>query len=100
MLHPGYERGIEPVWFPKEYLSAGESGFAGDYVDPVQKYDGRWVASFAPVAGSEFVVLVQQRYEPVVPRELWLLLILLLAAIVLTLAIKYLLPRSRKPVPA
>lgn len=59
LLHPEYERGIEPVWFPKEYLNAVESGFAGDYVDPVQEYDGRWVASFAPVAGSEFVVLVQ-----------------------------------------
>ncbi len=37
LLHPGYERGIEPVWFPKKYLSAVESGFAGDYVDPVHE---------------------------------------------------------------
>ena len=106
LLHPGYERGIEPGWFPGEYLSEVESGFAEDYQDPVallheesEEYSGRWLASFAPVAGSEFVVLVQRRFAPVVPEGLSLVLILLLAALLLTLAIKYLLPRSTKPAP-
>ena len=106
LLHPGYERGIEPEWFPEEYLSEVESRFAEDYRDPVaslheesEEYGGRWLASFAPVAGSEFVVLVQRRYAPVVPGGLWLVLILLFAVLLLTVAIKYLLPRSTGPAP-
>ena len=77
-----------------------------DYQDPVallndesaQDYVGRWVVSFAPVADSEFIVLVQQRYAPVVPRELWFVVTLLLAAIFLTLAVKHLFGPT-KPVP-
>ena len=107
LLHPAYERRIEPVWFPQEYLAGLESGSVTDYQDPVaalndesaRDYVGRWVVSFAPVADSEFIVLVQQRYEPVVPTELWFVGTLLLAAIFLTLAVKYMLPRRTKPVP-
>ncbi len=107
LLHPGYERGIEPVWFPENYLAALQSGSTGEYRDPVAllddeaagEYGGRWVASFAPVADSEFAVLVQQEYAPVIPVGLWIVVLLVLAAVLLTLAIKYLLPPSTKSVP-
>ncbi len=108
LLHPGYERGIEPVWFPEGYLAALESGSTGQYEDPVallddedaREYGGRWVASFDPVADSEFVVLVQRAYAPLMPTELWIVVVLVLAAVLLTLAIKYVFPRSTKPVAA
>ncbi len=106
LLHPAYERRIEPVWFPRKYLAGLESGSVTDYQDPVaslnnesaEDYTGRWVVSFAPVADSEFIVLVQQRYAPVVPRELLFVMTVLLAAIFLTLAVKYVLGPT-KPVP-
>ncbi len=57
------------------------------------------VVSFAPVADSRFVVLIQQRYQqryaPAVPWEVWLLVGLILAAICLTLAIRYVYHISR-----
>ncbi len=103
LLHPGYQRGIEPVWFPKHYLVAVEAGSTTDYQDPVlslndesaQQYEGRWAVSFAPVADSRFVVLIQQRYAPAVPWEVWLLVTLILTAICLTLAIRYVYRISR-----
>ena len=103
LLHPGYQRGIEPVWFPKHYLVAVEAGFTTDYQDPVlslsdesaQQYEGRWAVSFAPVADSRFVVLIQQRYAPAVPWEVWFLVTLILIAIFLTLAIRYVYRISR-----
>jgi hypothetical protein len=103
LLHPGYQRGIEPVWFPKHYLVAVEAGITTDYQDPVlslsdesaQQYEGRWAVSFAPVADSRFVVLIQQRYAPAVPWEVWFLVTLILIAIFLTLAIRYVYRISR-----
>ena len=71
LLHPAYERGTQPVW-----ISTGQAGTIGksiadnniaeNYHDPVvslsagvaEKYGGRWVASFAPVENSEFIVVV------------------------------------------
>ncbi|MEE8349168.1 MAG: protein kinase [Acidobacteriota bacterium] len=97
LLHPAYQRGIEPVWFPRDYLAAVQSGSAADYQDPVgsqnggavQRYEGRWVASFAPVADSEFVVLAQQRYVPVLPQEIWPMALWVFAAIILMVALRY-----------
>ncbi len=106
LLHPGYERGIDPVWFPESYLAAMDGGSTGEYRDPVAslnertagEYGGRWFASFAPVADSEFVVLVQQEYAPVVPVEFWLILGALLAAVLTALVIRNL--RSPRATPA
>lgn len=106
LLHPAYERGIEPVWFPERYLEAVQAGSTTDYEDPVaslndataQEYDGSWAASFALVADSDFVVLVQQRSASVVPGELWLAALLLAAAVSLLLAIRYARRSSQAPV--
>jgi hypothetical protein len=51
------------------YLADLADGEAGDYRDPVadlpgaaaERYRGSWMATFAPVVGTDFVVIVQQR---------------------------------------
>ena len=63
--------------------------------ESAQQYEGRWAVSFAPVADSRFVVLIQQRYAPAVPWEVWFLVTLILIAIFLTLAIRYVYRISR-----
>ena len=82
LFHPAYERGTQPVW-----ISTGQAGRIGksiadnniaeNYHDPVvslsaevaEKYGGRWVAGFAPVEDSEFIVVVQRRYSETIPAE-------------------------------
>lgn len=69
LLHPAYERRIEPAWYPENHLEALQAGIVENYRDPVASlgseaaihYVGSWVAVFAPVEDSEFVVMVQQR---------------------------------------
>lgn len=43
------------------------------YRDPVasrySKYDGRWLAGFAPVGNTEFAIIVQQRYDEAIPPD-------------------------------
>src|SRR5262249_43198912 len=64
------------------------------YEDPVAERDsrfaGRWLAGFAPVGNTEFVVVVQQRYDEVVESDQALLRDLLLwvaGALLLSLAV-------------
>ena len=56
--------------------------------EEAQKYGGRWVAVFEPVADTEFFVMVQQRPSPSIPMSIWLaaiaLLLTSLAAAILT----------------
>ncbi len=47
------------------------------------------------IPGCRFVVLNQQRYAPAVPWEVWFLVTLILIAIFLTLAIRYVYRISR-----
>jgi hypothetical protein len=69
LLHPAYVSGIEPRWLPRGYLPQLAAGEASSYRDPIadlpgasaRQYRGTWVATFAPVAGTDFVVVVQQR---------------------------------------
>ena len=106
LVHPAYEPGGPPVWFPEEQIAMIQNDCVDDYSGPVialdnpaaAEYVGRWTACFATVEGSRFVVVVQQRYVPLLPVELWIVVGLALAAVFLTLTIVYLLPRSTKPV--
>ena len=69
LLHPGYVSGIEPRWLPQRYLSGLARGEVASYRDPVAElpgeearaYRGTWVVTFAPIAGTDFIVAVQQR---------------------------------------
>jgi eukaryotic-like serine/threonine-protein kinase len=102
LLHPAYRRGDEAVALPAERLRAVPGAHSGDefrlpdprqalrpeqamdarYEDPVgardPRYAGRWLAGFAPVGDTEFVVIVQQRYGDVVDVDQRLFLDLLM----------------------
>jgi hypothetical protein len=103
LLHPGYGRGIEPKWFPLDRLADLRSGDVDDYRDPVtalggeaaSKYGGTWAASAAPVAGSPFIVMVQQRQSPG-PIGYGTLLILVVAVLMVATVLAYVRLRSHK----
>ncbi|MGH9238972.1 MAG: cache domain-containing protein [Vicinamibacterales bacterium] len=69
LLHPAYVSGIEPRWLPRRYLDDLQRGEVASYRDPVAElpgdaaraYGGTWVVTFAPIAGTDFIVAVQQR---------------------------------------
>ena len=86
LSHPAYRRGIPAVEFPDgsrvaaqlerdhaKELDLPDSSLIlppnGDYRDPVasvdEEYEGRWIAGFAPIGNTGFVVIVQQRFEDV-----------------------------------
>jgi hypothetical protein len=90
LYHPGYGKGADPVEFPYAkkvalrhdavadelfQLSDATLEIAPDdnYVDPVvalaKEYAGRWIAGFAPVGNTGFVVIVQQRFADAVSVE-------------------------------
>ena len=77
LLHPAYERRTPPVWIPKQWVETIRKSIADDYRDPTaslddpiaKRYEGRWIASFAPVEDSEFIVVVQRRYTETIPAE-------------------------------
>lgn len=90
LYHPGYRKGMDPVEFPylnkigvrPGLLSKQEFQLADsnrqispddNYLDPVssvaKEYAGRWIAGFAPVGNTGFVVVVQQRFEDAVSLE-------------------------------
>jgi serine/threonine protein kinase len=102
LLHPGYGRGIEPKWFPLDRLTDLRAGDVDDYRDPVtalgadvsRKYAGTWAASAAPVAGSPFFVMVQQRESPG-PIGYGTLLILVVAALAVATVLAYVRLRSQ-----
>jgi serine/threonine-protein kinase len=90
LLHPAYSPGEEAIPLSNERLRAVRQPRPGDefqlpevegrppldevtdrwYRDPVAARDlefgGRWLAAFAPVGNTEFVVIVQQRYDQLV----------------------------------
>jgi hypothetical protein len=75
LLHPGYERRSKPEWFPRDKLPALAAGIDENYHDPIaapgtttpDRFAGRWIAMFAPVPNSEFIVVVQQRGRSLLP---------------------------------
>ncbi len=90
LFHPGYRKGIDPVEFPSidkigmkpDLVSNQQTQLADsklrilpddNYIDPVssvaKEYAGRWIAGFAPVGNTSFVVVVQQRFEEAVSLE-------------------------------
>ena len=112
LYHPGYRKGIDPVEFPylrkigvrpdvisKQQFPLADSQLQispdDDYKDPVSsvlsEYGGRWIAGFAPVGNTGFVVVVQQRFEDAVSLEsstlwslaLWSVLASIVAAVIL-----------------
>jgi hypothetical protein len=97
VLHPAYARGDRAVPYRGDHLQAlhqadpdrsafllPDTGTSIDrrlimnshYEDPVgdsdARYRGRWLAGFAPVGSTEFVVGVQQRYDETIGPELTL----------------------------
>jgi len=57
LIHPAYPtRGTEAI-----ELELPTTDFDNSYVDPL--LDVQWLAGFAPVGNTEFVVIVQQRFE-------------------------------------
>ncbi len=106
LLHPGYQRGTDPVWIPEDQAETIQGGVSDDYYDPVgllndpvaKNYGGRWIASFAPVEESEFIVVVQRRYSQAIPTELWLALALCVVGLFGVVAVRYLFTayRNRK----
>jgi len=90
LYHPGYRKGVDPVEFPyvkkigmnpariddpQLQLSDSKLQISPDdnYLDPVssvaKEYAGRWIAGFAPVGNTGFIVVVQQRFEDAVSLE-------------------------------
>jgi eukaryotic-like serine/threonine-protein kinase len=88
LYHPSYRKGIDPVEFPSTLpvpviATAGQGAPLTDptlavvhddaYRDPVAavtpEYRGRWIAGFAPVGSTGFLVVVQQRFEEAVSLE-------------------------------
>jgi eukaryotic-like serine/threonine-protein kinase len=90
LYHPGYRKGVDPVEFPytkqigmrsapindpQFQLSDSKLQISPDdnYLDPVssvaKEYAGRWIAGFAPVGNTGFVVVVQQRFADAVSLE-------------------------------
>ncbi|HEX9144887.1 MAG TPA: hypothetical protein VGA09_11480, partial [Candidatus Binatia bacterium] len=90
LYHPGYRKGMDPVQFPyldkigikPDLISKQEFQLSDstqlispddNYLDPVssvvKEYAGRWIAGFAPVGNTGFVVVVQQRFEDAVSLE-------------------------------
>lgn len=90
LYHPGYRKGIDPVEFPyikkigmqpalvnnpQFQLSDPKLQISPEdnYLDPVasvaKEYAGRWIAGFAPVGNTGFVVIVQQRFADAVSLE-------------------------------
>jgi eukaryotic-like serine/threonine-protein kinase len=79
VVHPSYEPRDRMIPFHGTLRpvvqSDGSVRYAPDdnYQDPVGETDsdfaGRWIAGFAPVEGTELVVLVQQRYDDVVKPQ-------------------------------
>ncbi len=86
LLHPAYQRGVEPRQVPGERLRAihqprpgsifrlpasvrgADTAPAEDahYRDPLATEEGgRWLAGFAPVGNTELAVIVQQRHDAV-----------------------------------
>jgi len=94
LLHPWYTQGVEPRWLPEEYLDDLQDGEAEPYRDPIASlggrasavYGGTWVATFAPVPDSEFVVMVQQRSSRALP---WMLILVVAVGMLVALALRY-----------
>jgi serine/threonine-protein kinase len=101
LLHPAYDYGICPVGFPEWPGVAIRRGVDGDYRDPLarrdKRYGGRWLAGFAEVPGTDFVVIAQRRYEEVLPVELWGAVAVAIPAILAIVAIGFLLRRKARP---
>ncbi len=124
LYHPGYRKGVDPVEFPyikkigmkpapvdnpQFQLSDSKLQISPDdnYLDPVasvaKEYAGRWIAGFAPVGNTGFVVVVQQRFEDAVSLEastlwnlaLWSALASLVAVAILVMVL-WRWARSRK----
>ena len=128
LYHPGYGKGADPVEFPyaqkvalrrdsvadeQFQLSAAMYEIAPDdnYIDPVaavaREYAGRWIAGFAPVGNTGFVVIVQQRFADAVSIEastlwglaLWSALASLVAVTILAIVLwRWTMEHRRHPV--
>ena len=69
VIHAGAARGLRAVQALDPACRAPHKGLPGpqcvvsdsDFYDQVPGYPGRWLAALAPVAGTEFVVVVQTR---------------------------------------
>lgn len=93
LVHPAYAPGVRAYILPAEQFRMLQRPHRGDefalpepgadydlalarnanYQDPVGRddvhYSGPWLAGFAPVGNTEFVVIVQQRYDETIGPE-------------------------------
>ena len=93
LVHPAYRRGDPAARLQNDRLSvvhqpqhgnefklpdpqrapAPTEAMDASYTDPFAeqnpKYAGRWLAGFAPVGNTEFVVIVQQRHDAAIPSD-------------------------------
>lgn len=82
LWHPAYRSGDAAVEMRNEKLAGLQVGTLhpknatdDNYRDPLSKtdgrYAGRWLAAFAPVGGSELIVIVQSKYNDTIrPHEI------------------------------
>ena len=71
LVHPNYRDGQEPDEFTISSLWGSQPPMQDDhYVDPENSSGGRWLAAFHAVDGTEFQVIVQQKYDDAIPRGL------------------------------
>jgi hypothetical protein len=112
LFHPGYkQRGAVALDYPSPIGTARaaharelddsqiEIPPSDDYADPVAtldpEYAGRWIAGFAPVGNTGFLVVVQERYEEALELKpstwrnliLWSLVVVILAAVMVVLVL-------------
>jgi len=122
LFHPAYARGVDAVDHPAgKFAPNTERTHATElddstlvlppddsYVDPVgsvhKDYQGRWIAGFAPVGNTGFVVIVQQRYEEALQLDSFTSrnlvvgsAVLLLAIVIVVLVLSTWARRSRPP---
>src|SRR5881409_2151734 len=121
-FHPAYKAGlltvstISPIppstqWIHAEELNDSKLLLPArdDYADPVgsiqKEYQGRWIAGFASVGNTGFVVVVQQSYkearavDPSTIRNLtvWTAVVIFLAVITVALVLRRWFRRSNAP---
>jgi hypothetical protein len=93
MVHPAYHRGDKAIpVFSSQLQAVRRPGLGNEfelpnlhqsfdakqamdrhYRDPMAsqdaRYQGRWLAGFAPVGNTEFVIIVQQRYDEAITPD-------------------------------
>ena len=103
LFHPFYKPGTQPVWFAKGREIPTKADCVGNYIDPVASmsadYGGPWIACFAPVKGTELLVVVQRKQQPgSASLRILAILLLVLAGLLAALGLRRLSSGTREVV--